>query len=161
MRGVENNLEPALEELELLYKIMEESGLFELDVKDAGTRVKLTKRTSKLVVSSSPEGRECFASSRPESAKKTELSQSSVAAGNLVPIRSPLAGVFYRALSPSSPPFAKENDQIAAGSVLCIIEAMKMMNEIKAEQLCIIKKITVENGKTVQAGQELFLVEPA
>lgn len=164
-RGAENNPEPDkkpdnslageskqaasaqdVEELERLYKIMEEAGLIELDVKDAGSRVKFVKQASKFITSPG----------RPEAIKQTEIQIPS----SLRPVCSPLAGVFYRASSPSSSPFVKENDKVSAGSVLCIIEAMKMMNEIKAEQSCLIKKITAENGKTVQAGQELFLVEP-
>ncbi len=74
---------------------------------------------------------------------------------------SPLAGVFYRTPSPTSPPFVKEGDIVDAGQTLCIVEAMKVMNEIKAEKRCCIVKIVAENSRPVTAGQALFHVEPA
>ncbi len=69
-------------------------------------------------------------------------------------------GVFYRSSSPQSPPLAKEGDVVAQGATLCIIEAMKVMNEIKSETRCKVVKILVENGKPVTKGQDLFHVEP-
>ena len=74
-------------------------------------------------------------------------------------ISSPLIGVFYRSASPTAEPYAKEGEKISAGAVLCIVEAMKVMNEIRAEKNCRIKKILVENGNTVAANQPLFQVE--
>ena len=76
-------------------------------------------------------------------------------------IPTPLAGVFYRASSPTSAPYAKEGDVVEPGQTLCIVEAMKVMNEIKAETRCRIVKIVAENGRPVTAGQALFQVEPA
>ena len=76
-------------------------------------------------------------------------------------IASPLAGVFYRSSSPTSAPFAKEGDAVEPGQTLCIVEAMKVMNEIKAESRCKIVKIIAENGRPVTAGQPLFLIEPS
>ena len=78
-----------------------------------------------------------------------------------MPIKSPLAGVFYRAPSPQAAPFAKEGDDVTPDKTLCIIEAMKVLNEINAGTTGRILKIMVENGKPVQAGQTLFLVDPA
>ena len=74
-------------------------------------------------------------------------------------ITSPLAGVFYRASSPSTPPFSKEGDTVEVGQTLCIVEAMKVMNEIKAEKRCKILKIGAENSRPVTAGQPLFWIE--
>lgn len=74
-------------------------------------------------------------------------------------INSPLNGVFYRASSPKSPPFVNEGDVVEKGGVLCIIEAMKVMNEIKADRRVKILKILVENSQPVTQGQPLFLVE--
>lgn len=74
-------------------------------------------------------------------------------------ITSPLAGVFYRAPSPGAPPFVQEGDTVSPGQTLCIVEAMKLMNEITAEAPCRVVKILAENGKVVEPGQELFKVE--
>ncbi|MEW5951237.1 MAG: acetyl-CoA carboxylase, biotin carboxyl carrier protein [Elusimicrobia bacterium] len=74
-------------------------------------------------------------------------------------IKSPMSGIFYRAPSPSSPPYVREGDQVKAGQVLCIVEAMKVFNEIKADFDCVIKKVICENGKPIAANQDIFLVE--
>ncbi len=74
-------------------------------------------------------------------------------------IKSPMSGIFYRAPSPSSPPYVREGDSVKAGQVLCIVEAMKVFNEIKADFDCIIKKVICENGKPISANQDIFLIE--
>jgi acetyl-CoA carboxylase biotin carboxyl carrier protein len=75
-----------------------------------------------------------------------------------IAIKSPMMGIFYRAPTPSSPPFCKDGDAVKAGQVICMIEAMKVFNEIKAEYPCTIVKCLVENGKPVKAGQDLIIV---
>lgn len=74
-------------------------------------------------------------------------------------ITAPLVGVFYRSPAPGAPPFVNEGDLVEVGQTLCIIEAMKLMNEIKSNIRGIIKKILVENGQAVEYGQKLFLIE--
>lgn len=74
-------------------------------------------------------------------------------------IDSPLPGVFYRSPSPDSPPFVDEGQAVQAGQTLCIVEAMKLMNEIPAERACKVLKILVKNGEPVEEGQALFLIE--
>ncbi len=78
----------------------------------------------------------------------------------LIPITSPMVGTFYRASSPSSPPFVSIGDNIAPGQTICIIEAMKLMNDLPAEIAGQIVKVCVENGSTVEYGQTLFMVNP-
>lgn len=75
-------------------------------------------------------------------------------------IIAPLVGVFYRAPAPGAPPFVNEGDLVEVGQTLCIIEAMKLMNEVKSDIRARIKEILVENGQPVEYGQKLFLVEP-
>ncbi|HIE58561.1 MAG TPA: acetyl-CoA carboxylase biotin carboxyl carrier protein [Persephonella sp.] len=75
-------------------------------------------------------------------------------------IKSPLIGTFYRAPSPGAPPFVEEGDIVSKGQVLCIIEALKVMNEIESDINGKIVKILVENGQPVEYGQELFYIEP-
>lgn len=77
---------------------------------------------------------------------------------NLVPIKSQMVGTFYAASKPGSPPMVKVGDTIKPGQALCIIEAMKLFNEIESEQSGVIEKICVENGAPVEFGQELFLL---
>lgn len=79
----------------------------------------------------------------------------------LIAIESPMVGTFYSAASPDSPPFIKPGAQVTPDSVVCIIEAMKVFNEIKAEKSGVVEKILVKNGEPVEFGQKLFLVRPA
>jgi acetyl-CoA carboxylase biotin carboxyl carrier protein len=79
---------------------------------------------------------------------------------SLVPVKSPIVGTFYEAASPTSPPFVKPGDHVRPGSVLCIIESMKLMNEIEAEVSGTIVKCLVENGQPVEYGETLFIVKP-
>lgn len=79
---------------------------------------------------------------------------------NLVPITSPMVGTFYRAPSPSAPAFVEVGDTVKVGQTVCIIEAMKLMNDMPSEVSGKIVKILVENGATVEFGQQLMLVDP-
>jgi acetyl-CoA carboxylase biotin carboxyl carrier protein len=80
---------------------------------------------------------------------------------NELTIKSPITGMFYRAPSPTSSAFVKEGDEVEPGKTLCIVEAMKVMNEIKSDSRAKIVKILVENGKPVTANQDLFVIEKA
>ena len=92
---------------------------------------------------------------------------SSSAAGAPVPaqeqykevIKSSLMGIFFRGSTPSAPPFVKEGARVEKGDVICLIEAMKVFNEMRAEFPCIVKKVLVENGKPVKQGDPLFAIE--
>lgn len=79
---------------------------------------------------------------------------------NLHYITSPMVGTFYRAPDPSSPPFVEEGDEVEKNQVLCIIEAMKLMNEIESDVDGVIKEIFVENGKPIEYGQKLMSIQP-
>lgn len=79
--------------------------------------------------------------------------------GNLIYVKSPLVGMFYQSPSPESPPFVEIGKNVKKGEPLCIIEAMKVMNEIKVEHSGIVKEILVENGNPVEYGQVLFVLE--
>lgn len=75
-------------------------------------------------------------------------------------VRSPLAGVFYRAPRPGAPPFASEGEEVRVGQTLCIIEAMKLMNEITSDVRARVHRFLVENAQVVEAGQDIMLLEP-
>lgn len=74
-------------------------------------------------------------------------------------IKSPLMGIFFRGATPSAPPFVKEGAQVKKGEVICLIEAMKVFNEVRADFNCIIQKVLVENGKPIKQGDALFAIE--
>jgi acetyl-CoA carboxylase biotin carboxyl carrier protein len=81
-------------------------------------------------------------------------------ANGLVRVESPMVGTFYRAPSPADAPFVEEGDLVASGQTLCILEAMKLMNEVKAELEAVVRKIHVDNAQPVEFGQVLFDLEP-
>jgi len=78
-----------------------------------------------------------------------------------VAVEAPMVGTFYRASSPTAEPYVREGDVVKQGQILCIIEAMKLMNEIESKAAGRIEKILVENGQPVEYGQPMFLIEPA
>ena len=89
-----------------------------------------------------------------------ELPPQRDAGDGLVRIESPMVGTFYRAPQPGAPPFVEEGDAVAAGQTLCILEAMKLMNEVKADQEAVVRAIHVGNAEPVEYGQLLFELEP-
>jgi acetyl-CoA carboxylase biotin carboxyl carrier protein len=159
-----------------LMKLVEESNIGELEVWGWGQKVRISKKPRE----SNPSGSEnpttnVVLESKPEPAKTTPTSPSSAGVSpaqspaksevedtdHHVPIKSPMVGTFYRAPAPDAKPYVELNQQISVGQVVCIIEAMKLMNEIECEVAGRVAKILVENGKPVEFGQTLFLIEPA
>ena len=94
---------------------------------------------------------------KPEPAKLEPKAESN---GNYIAISSPMVGTFYRAPSPAASPFVEVGDRVAVGQTVCIIEAMKLMNDLPAEVSGRVVKVCVENGTTVEYGQPLFMVDP-
>src|SRR5262245_40264770 len=136
---------------------MVEKGLDTIELKDEESCIRLTRRSA-AQLHAGP-----LAQPAPvASAAAAEAPAPAAAASSPVQtIQTPLAGMFYRASSPTSAPFVKEGDVVDPGQTLCIVEAMKVMNEIKAENRCKITSILVENGRPVTAGQALFEIESA
>ena len=146
---------PELEQLQLLYQLMLDKGLDAVELKDEDSRIRLTRRWA------NPTGTAHAGHPAPGTLVVPVVAGSEGAPNAAQLVCTPLAGVFYRASSPTSVPFAKEGDTADPGQTLCIVEAMKVMNEIKAESRCRIVKIVAENGRPVTAGQTLFQIEPA
>jgi acetyl-CoA carboxylase biotin carboxyl carrier protein len=138
--------------LERLLSLMKEHGLSELELGEDGRSVRMSKVGPATY--SMPMAAPAMAGGAvaPAAAPKADK-----AAGE--PFLSPMVGTFYRASSPEAKAFVMEGDTIAADATLCIIEAMKVMNEIKAEKPGKIVQILVENGEAVEYGQPLFLIK--
>lgn len=131
------------------YNVMKSQGLTELEIRDKDFYLRYSREQEQPI----PPPVSAATPPAPPPPKAEDTSR-------LHPISSPLAGIFYRAPSPQADPFVREGDRVHVGQVLCIIEAMKVMNEIRADRPSLIKKILVENGHPVAAGQDVFLVEP-
>ena len=141
---------------EIIY-ILENSDVNEIEATFWGRRFRVVKSASVKV--SSPSTPAVTTSTAPSS--KPEPSAEAVQPSSGENILSPMPGTFYLASSPDADPFVKEGDSISEGDTLCIIEAMKIMNEIEAEQNGTITKILVGNGKPVEYNQPLFVINPS
>lgn len=147
------------DDLKKYHDLMVSQDLLELEVKDGDFHLRLSRGKPAVQMVAAPAASQAYAPAAPAPAAAAEEPAAPAAVEHSV--ASPLAGMFYRSPSPASPSFVKEGGKVAFGDVLCIVEAMKVMNEIRADRPCVIKKILVENGKPVAAGQKLFLIEPA
>ncbi len=152
--------EGPLKILKAVYAFMTENGLDAVEIVEDGAQVKLVRRkapTTHVPVPVAMGGYVPVAAAPAQHAPAhTPPPAAPLPAGTAV--KSPMMGIFYRAPSPSSPPFCKEGEQVKPGHVICMIEAMKVFNEIKAEYPCTIVKCLVENGKPVKSGQDLIII---
>jgi oxaloacetate decarboxylase (Na+ extruding) subunit alpha len=138
------------ERIRELVQIVQETGIGDVTIEEAGMRVSVRATPDVPAAASGAP----LAIPEPEPAPIVRPSN------GYVQIESPMVGTFYRAPDPSSPPFVQEGDVVAAGQTLCILEAMKLMNEVKAELEAVVRKIHVDNAQPVEFGQVLFDLEP-
>jgi acetyl-CoA carboxylase biotin carboxyl carrier protein len=151
-----------LDLIKKLVKVVDTSGVTELEIQEGDLKIKIAKNPQPGIVYNQPViPAQHIVPEAPrtkteiETATKTDQTHSS----NLYEVRSPIVGTFYRAPAPDAEPYVQVGDMVDKGTVLCIIEAMKLMNEIESEVDGKIVKILVENGKPVEYNQALFLVE--
>ena len=145
---------------EILY-ILENSDVNEIDVTFFGIRYRVVKEAPG-VEEGLPEAT-VTPKQTTDRSDIPEMSETATEEPDSTPgveVLSPMPGTFYRAPSPDDPPFVKEGDFIKKGDPLCIIEAMKIMNEIEAEDNGVIQKIFIESGQAVEFNQPLFIIEP-
>lgn len=167
-----------IRKLKELIRLMVENELTEIDLKDEKETVSLRREGSQApVVQVSPApaappaapapiapaapAAPAPAPAAPAPAAAPAAEPSPADTSNLEQITSPMVGTFYSAAKPESPAFANVGDTVTADTTVCIVEAMKIFNEIKAEQSGVIEKVLVSNGDSVEFGQALFLVRPA
>ncbi len=138
-------------EIKKLVGLMEESGLVELEIESGGEKVRLVRADDRAPQTApAPAGR----------AGRHAGDGAAPAAVSERAITSPMVGTFHRTPAPSAPTFVEVGDVVERGQVLCIIEAMKMMNEIEAEFRGRVKQVLLEHGAPVEFGEALFLIEP-
>ena len=150
-----------LRKLKKLIDLVQESGISELEVTEGEERVKIVKHGNAAGPVICPAGvsPQAFAGAGPAPAAIPAPSEPAVPAepdGHVV--KAPMVGTFYRSSAPGSKPFAELGQTVAVGETLCIIEAMKLMNEIESDASGIVSAILVENGQPVEYGQPLFII---
>lgn len=150
-----------LKEIKELINLMNENNLNELEIEREGTRIRIKKSPSGKfeAVTEEPSAPRVVHAIKPDQEyvpRKKETPEE-----NLVAIKAPMVGTFYRSPSPEAKPYVEIGQAIDVGQVVCIIEAMKLMNEIKSEVKGKIVEVLVENANPIEYGQPLFMVEPS
>lgn len=146
-----------LRKLKTLIDLVSESNVSELEITEADGKVRIVKAGAAPVAVAMPVMQAQPVAAAPAAAAAPVAEAAPVETGHVV--KSPMVGTFYRASSPGAKAFAEVGDQVKEGQAICIIEAMKIMNEIETDKAGTITKILVENGQPVEYGQPLFVIE--
>ncbi|ETA83356.1 acetyl-CoA carboxylase biotin carboxyl carrier protein [Eikenella corrodens] len=149
-----------LRKLKKLIDLVEESGIAEIEVTEGEEKVRITRSLAapQPVYAAAPAVAAAPAPAAP--APVAAVGAPAAPARDLSKAQtSPMVGTFYRAPGPNAPVFVEVGQSVNAGDTLCIIEAMKLMNEIEAERSGVVKEILVENGQPVEFGEPLFIIE--
>jgi acetyl-CoA carboxylase biotin carboxyl carrier protein len=158
-----------LNEIKRLIQLVQKSGIGELEVTEGGRTIRISASPvvapagpAQYVYSAPPGYAQPAAASVPSApaAAAAAAAEPVKTDAHLVPIVSPMVGTFYRSPAPDADPYVETNSSVQIGETVCIIEAMKLMNEIESETRGRIARILVENGQPVEYGQALFLVDP-
>jgi acetyl-CoA carboxylase biotin carboxyl carrier protein len=146
-----------LRKLKTLIDLVQQSGIAELEITEGEEKVRISRGASPTPPAAAPP-----VTLVPISATESDVTGPAAAAEPAAPegyvLKSPMVGTFYRAPAPGSKPFVEPGQAVKAGDVVCVIEAMKLLNEIEADQGGVIKEIYVENGQPVEYGEPLFLI---
>lgn len=151
-----------LKEIRQIIKIVENSNIHEFELEEEGTRLKISKNQfmkNGVFQPAEVQAIQPAMAATPVAASAPAVQETPAEPENITEIRSPMVGTFYRAPSPDADPYVENGDTISVGQNLCIVEAMKLMNEIESEISGKIVKIMVENAQPVEYNQVLFLVE--
>lgn len=147
-----------IRKIKKLIELLEESDVAEIEIQEGEESVRISRISQQTVVHAAPVAAAPVAAAAPApAAAPTEAPAEAVVTGHQV--ISPMVGTYYSAASPGAKPFASVGQSVNVGDTLCIIEAMKLMNQIEADKAGVIKAILVENGQPVEYGQPLFIIE--
>ena len=149
-----------LRKLKKLIDLVEESGIAEIEVTEGEDKVRVTRTyaaPAATYAAPAPTYAAAPAAAPVAAAVASEAAAPVVAAANA--LKSPMVGTFYRSASPTSAVFVEEGQTVKVGDTLCIIEAMKLMNEIEADRAGVVKKILISDGQPVEYGEPLFIIE--
>ncbi|TRX53142.1 acetyl-CoA carboxylase biotin carboxyl carrier protein [Thalassomonas sp. M1454] len=150
-----------IRKIKKLIELVEESGINELEISEGEESVRISRgqatAAAPVTYAAAPAPAAAPAAPAPAAAPAADTSAPAQISGHVV--RSPMVGTFYAAASPESPVFAEVGQHVNAGDTLCIIEAMKMMNQIEADKSGVIKQILASNEDTIEFDQPLFVIE--
>jgi acetyl-CoA carboxylase biotin carboxyl carrier protein len=149
-----------LRKLKKLIDLVEESGIAELELTEDGEKVRISRN---FTANAAPQQYSNYAPPQHYTASAPTAPAAADAADTPVveeghAVNSPMVGTFYRSASPDSKPFVEVGDTVAVGDTLCIIEAMKLLNEIESDKAGVVKKILLDNGLAVEYGEPLFII---
>ena len=150
-----------LRKLKTLIELVETSGIAELEIQEGEERVRITRATASAAQSVTVQPAQHAVVANPPAALPAAgaTAETPPAEPEGHHVKSPMVGTFYRSATPGSKPFVEVGDTVEEGATLCIIEAMKLMNEIESDKTGVVKAILTENGQPVEFGQPLFLIE--
>lgn len=143
-----------LDEIKKLIDLLKDTDITELQIEREGSKLRVRREKFLADFNIAHSARETGVTEHKETKEETAEQQ------RLVTVTSPIVGMFFRSPSPEAPHFVEEGSIVKKGQVLCIIEAMKLMNEIESDSDGVISKVLVENGQPVEYGEPLFLIEP-
>lgn len=143
-----------------LIELLEESGIAEIEIHEGEESVRISRQSANTVIAAAPAAPVAAAPAAiaaPASVEATAEPAKNEVSGHVV--KSPMVGAFYSSSSPGTKAFATVGQTVAVGDTLCIIEAMKLMNQIESDKAGVVKAILVENGQPVEYNQPLFVIE--
>lgn len=149
-----------LRKIKKLIELVEESGIAELEVIEGEEKIRINKSGTAMpqfVQSAAAPVQQVSAPENEASLTTSETGKTKLPEGHVV--KSPMVGTFYRSSSPGSSPFVEVGQTVKEGDTLCIIEAMKLLNEIEADKGGVVKAIMLENGQPVEYGEPLFVIQ--
>lgn len=151
-----------LRKLKKLIDLVEESGIAELEITEGEEKVRISRSTPSMQMQVAPVGAPPLQAAGPAIPQPAPGTAATTAA-EILPqghmVKSPMVGTFYRSSSPGSNPFVEVGQTVKEGDTLCIIEAMKLLNEIESDKSGVIKAVLIENGQPVEYGEPLFVIE--
>jgi len=140
-----------LDEIKQLLELLKDTDITEIQIEREGSKLKIKRERFMSPFETTPPVKQ---------AAPAEVKEEAEESRKLVTITAPIVGIFHRSPAPESSPFVEAGSVVKKGQVLCIVEAMKLMNEIESDADGILSKILVENGQAVEYGEPLFLIEP-
>ena len=148
-----------LRKLKTLIDLVSESNISELEITEAEGKVRIVKGQPAVIQMAAQPAPVSLPTAAPATAAPAAASPAPAEAVAGHAVKSPMVGTFYRSSSPGAKPFVEVGSQVKQGDTVCIIEAMKILNEIEADKSGTITKVLVENGQPVEYGQPLFIIE--